>query len=1151
MCSRGAKICLHAKGLQGQTTAQVDVVLPENFTIAATSEVEVMSMMPVSCKGVWMVETKRLKKPQVMVARAIVTPKDGHIPIRLLNMDCQPVTIYKGTKIACAEAIDNIREISTVGGTKNPTCTEQEQEEVLNNILSAMPEPLNGYQLKQFCALIMSFAHIFALKPDDLGRTDVLKHRIETSGTPIRQGVRRLPLPKRDEVKKLLSEMQQKEIITPSKSPWASPIVLVPKKDGSVRFCVDYRKVNNITHKDAYPLPRIDDTLDTLASSKCFSTLDLKSGYWQVEVEEQHREKTAFCTHEGLFQFNVMPFGLCNAPATFQRLMDMVLTGLQWSSCIVYIYDIIVVGRTFDEHLQNLKEVFKRLDNAGLKLQPHKYQFLQPKVQFLGHVVSAEGISPDPSKTSQVREWPIPTSVKETQQFLGLASYYRRFIKNFASITSPLHKLTEKKANFQWTSQCQDSFDCLKNCLISAPILALPDWSQPFLLDTDASDTGIEGVLSQVQDGRECVIAYASRSLTKAERNYCVTRRELLAVVTFLQQFRPYLLGAPFTIRTDHGALTWIQTFKEPEGQIARWVQKLQEYQFTIIHRPGNRHNNADALSRVPCRQCGMIPVDELTTLATVTTTDLASTMAYSPEELRAAQLEDPSIGLVLTSKEDNHYPDTIPNNGTGDRRLWKLWDQLTVSNGLLYRMFKDQSQDRSWLQLVVSQKHRSEVLAALHEGVAGGHLGQEKTFNRVKERFYWPGYYDDTRRWCQTCASCATRKQPPTARRAPLGTITASQPAEIMAMDILGPFPESERGNSYILVVADLFTRWMEAFSIPNQEASTVANVLVDEVFMRYAIPKQLNSDQGPQFESQLLSEVCKLLGIQKSRTTPYHPQCDGMVERFNRTLLSMLATHCKENPWNWEEHIRKVCYAYNTSVHASTGYTPFYLMYGRQATLPIDIQYGTAQSHQTVSQTEYVAELNQRLSSAFELARKTAGVQHERQKEYYDRKAIDDPHAVGDLVWVLNPRVPKNSSKKLFHPWSGPFRVIKKLSECTYRVQRQGGRRQRQVLHFNRLKPCPKDIRLDHSDQASPVHHPSTKKTSPKNNEQTPPPPIGTHLELVDDDEDYLVNDHHTGDTTGDSTHTVHSQPVTETRRYPTRHHRPPARLQDYVRS
>ena len=710
------------------------------------------------------------------------------------------------------------------------------------------------YQLAQFSALLTSYAHIFAYKPGDIGRTDVLSHRIETNGNPIRQAVRRVPLPQRDEIKKLLTEMQEKKIIAPSKSPWASPIVLVPKKDGSLRFCVDYRKVNEITHKDAYPIPRIDDTLDTLAGSKCFSTLDLKSGYWQVEVDPQHREKTAFCTHEGLFQFNVMPFGLCNAPATFQRLMDMVLSGLQWSSCVVYIDDIIVVGRTFDEHLCNLKQVFERIHKAGLKLHPNKCQFLQPKVQFLGHVVSTEGIMPDPAKTHQVKEWPVPTSVKETQQFLGLASYYRRFIKGFASIASPLHKLTERQSqsSFQWTSQCQEAFDCLKSHLVSSPVLALPDWSQPFLLDTDASDTGIGAVLSQVQKGKECVIAYASRTLTKSERNYCVTRRELLAVVTFLQHFRPYLLGTPFTVRTDHGALSWIHKFKEPEGQIAQWVQKLQEYEFTIIHRPGTCHKNADAMSRIPCKQCGIIPATETLALAAVTGPSVASLGEYSPADLRTAQLDDPSIRLVLTSKEANKRPETRPTNDPSDRRLWQLWEQLTVINVLLCRVFKEPNKDQHWFQLIVPREHRPRILTALHEGVAGGHLGQEKTFNKIKERFYWPGYWNDTCNWCQTCASCATRKSTPTPRRAPLGSIAASHPGQIMAMDIVGPFPESENKNSYVLVVADLFSWWMEAFPIPNQEAITVADKLVDGVFMCFGVPSQLHSDQGSQFESR-----------------------------------------------------------------------------------------------------------------------------------------------------------------------------------------------------------------------------------------------------------------------------------------------------------
>jgi hypothetical protein len=383
-------------------------------------------------------------------------------------------------------------------------------------------------------------------------------------------------------VQELLSDMLDKDIIQPSSSPWASPIVLVKKKDGSFRFCVDYRKLNEVTHKDAYPLPRIDDTLNTLAGSQWFSTLDLLSGYWQVEVADKDRPKTAFCTTEGLFEFKVMPFGLCNAPATFQRLMDLVLAGLQWSHCLIYIDDVVILGRSFEEHLQHLQQVFDRLQQAGLKLKPRKCHFLQRKVNYLGHVVSNKGIAPDPAKIEKIASWPIPNSPKEVQQFLGLAGYYRRFIQDFAEVARPLHRLTERNRPFKWSTECQTAFDKLRDCLCSSPILCYPDFSRPFLLDTDASDSGIGAVLSQLDEGRERVVAYASRLLSKPERQYCVTRRELLAVVVFTRHFRPFLLGRQFTLRTDHGSLTWLRNFKEPEGQMARWLEQLQEYDFPL-----------------------------------------------------------------------------------------------------------------------------------------------------------------------------------------------------------------------------------------------------------------------------------------------------------------------------------------------------------------------------------------------------------------------------------------------------------------------------------------------------------------------------------------------------------------------------------------
>ena len=565
---------------------------------------------------------------------------------------------------------------------------------------------------------MMNYAHVFATTTGDLGRTSIITHCIDTTGAPIRQGIRRIPPLQREAIKKLLDEMKEKSIVSPSNSPWASPIVIVPKKDGSIRLCIDYRKVNEVTRKDAYPIPRVDDTLDTLAGAKWFSTLDLKSGYWQVEVNKDDREKTAFCTHEGLFQFNVMPFGLCNAPATFQRLMDMVLKGLLWDSCLVYIDDIIIFGKTFEHHLENLAKVFERIEQAGLKLQPQKCHLLQPQVQFLGHIVSTKGVSPDPQKTEKVKQWPTPKSTKEVQQFLGLASYYRRFVKNFASVAAPLHKLTEKHSIFRWTPSCQEAFNNLKARLISAPILALPDWSKPFVLDTDASDTGVGAVLSQVHGGKEVVVAYGSRSLTKAERNYCATKKELLAVIVYLEHFRPYLLGKQFTIRTDHGALTWLHKFKQPEGQIARWLQKLQEYHFTIVHRPGKQHSNADAMSRIPCHQCGQLPHEvNQKVISNVQISDLSLSVC-SPAELRASQLADPVIGPILRTKATADKPQVSTADSLSYRRLAQLWDQLVVKEGVLYRVFLGQVDKSNHFQLVVPAELREELYTVVLQAV-------------------------------------------------------------------------------------------------------------------------------------------------------------------------------------------------------------------------------------------------------------------------------------------------------------------------------------------------------------------------------------------------------------------------------------------------
>ena len=486
------------------------VTLVEITVVPVASEMEVKAKVGASSdEYTWMIEGKS-SKVLVQVARALVTPCNNLIPLRVVNTSLTPVTIYRGSTVAHAECVDEaIINVVSENTEYKAVDAADWKPNLCNNLEEMLPSDISEDHKEKTLALLELYADVIASSDSTLGRTGILRHSIDTgNATPIRQQVRRMSPPAKEKVRELLKDMTEKKVISPSKSPWASPIVLVQKKDGSTRFCVDYRKVNEVTRKDAYPIPRIDETLDTLTGATLFSTLDLRSGYWQVEVDPKDREKTAFCTSEGLFEFNVMPFGLCNAPATFQRLMDSILAGLHWKNCLVYIDDIVVIGKSFDDHLCNLQQVLKRLRQAGLKLQPHKCKFLQSQVTYLGHVVSAQGVSPDPEKTSKIKSWPVPQSAQEVQRFLGLANYYRRFIKDFATMAKPLHRLTEKGVPFTWTLECEQAFNFLKTQLTSAPILALPNWSRPFILDTDASDMGIGAVLSQLQqDGSEYVVA--------------------------------------------------------------------------------------------------------------------------------------------------------------------------------------------------------------------------------------------------------------------------------------------------------------------------------------------------------------------------------------------------------------------------------------------------------------------------------------------------------------------------------------------------------------------------------------------------------------------------------------------------------------------
>ena len=446
----------------------------------------------------------------LIMGRTLVDLETHILPVRIANVTRDTLKIAPGTWIANCHTVDYVQPRQPVAPVKESASLPEH----LSNVYSRCTEGLDSKQQQEVHDLLLEFQDVFAATSDDMGRTGITKHCIDTGDTqPIRQPPRRLPICKQAEADAVIRDMLHNGVIEPSDSPWSSPVVLVRKKDGSVLFCVDYRRLNSHTRKDSYPLPRIDATLEALSDSAWFSTLDLKSGYWQVEMDPGDKEKTAFSTGSGLWNFCVMPFGLCNGPATFERLMDIVLKGLSWTTCLVYLDDILIHGKTFDDNMQSLRDVFMRLRHAGLKLCPSKCELFRQKVTYLGHVISRDGTATDPSKTAVISDWPTPRNVKETRQFVGFCSYYRRYTQGFAEIAKSLHQLTEKGRRFIWTAECDTAFKRLKHLLTNAPLLTCPTGDGRFILDTDASDHGIGCVFSQEQTGEERVIAYYSRAL--------------------------------------------------------------------------------------------------------------------------------------------------------------------------------------------------------------------------------------------------------------------------------------------------------------------------------------------------------------------------------------------------------------------------------------------------------------------------------------------------------------------------------------------------------------------------------------------------------------------------------------------------------------
>ena len=913
----------------------------------------------------------------------------------------------------------------------------------------------------QFKDILYKHQQTFAVNSNDLGYCPVLQHDIDTADSlPIKQSPRRPPLSAGDAETEIIEDMLAAGVIEPSTSEWASPVCLVKKPDNTYRFCIDYRKVNAVSRKDAFPVPEIQDALDSLRGARWFATLDLLSGYWQLGLTDRAKERSAFCTRRGLYQFRRMPFGLCGAPATFCRLMSIVLGDYIGVICLCYLDDVIVYGKTQRELLERLDLIFTRLSQNGLKIKPSKCQLFRTEIQFLGHLVTANGVQPLPDKVQAIKDWPTPRCLRDVRAFYGLVGYYRRFVAGFATIAEPLTRLTKKGTKFVWSAEAEAAFQKLKDCMLEVPTLAFPYPDKSCILDTDSSDVAYGSVLSQIVDGQERPIAFFSRVMSPAQQNYCATRRELLAVIVSLQHFRHYLLNVPVILRTDHHSLKWLKTFKKPEGILARWLETLSEFDITIEHRPGRIHSNADGLSRQHCKQCwGRLPktpwIDELDRandcVGPLGLHALQLLPELSNETVAELQANDSTLGLIKSWLDTEYEPNTddlrqLPPDG---RKLWTERNSLMISNDVLLRRTETD------YQLVVPDALRRRLFETAHSGPLAAHLGPDRTLAQLRPHYHWPGIRKDVTLWCHQCDICACSRGPPPRAHAGMKKVIAAAPMDMIAIDILSGLPTASDGSTCILVAVDYFTKWVEAYALPNEEAATCMTALYQGFFSRFGLPTQLHSDQGRNFESKLVQELAKITGIRRTRTTPFHPRSDGQTERMNRTILTMLRATAQDNPDDWPDRLPSILSAYRMTPHCTTGVSPNYAMLGRDTRAPSTL-IAAPPEEVNEPQVPYNLRFRDQIRDAHNRVRNATKVSAKTQKSHFDARVKAISFRQNQLVWLYWPQpLIRMKRRKLTQLWVGPYRIVTFKSDVVVEVQHiKTGKKQ--TVHVDRLTPC-----------------------------------------------------------------------------------------------
>eukprot|EP00833_Pecoramyces_ruminatium_P006384 jgi/Orpsp1_1/1180416/evm.model.c7180000073352.1 len=863
-------------------------------------------------------------------------------------------------------------------------------------------------------------------------------------------------------LKEYIDDNLRKGFIKPSKSPAGAPVLFVPKKNGELRLCQDYRKLNEITIRDSYPLPLINDMLEHLGKSNIFSKLDLRSAYNLVRIKEGDEFKTAFTCKYGHFEYTVMPFGLKNAPAVFQHFINDVLEGILGVFVYSYIDDLIIFSPNYTVHITHVSEVLTRLRKAGLYAKLEKCEFFVPFIDFLGHRISSEGILMDPKKVSSILEWPIPKSVKEVQSFLGLANYYRRFIAGFADLAQPLNSLLKKDVKFNFSPTCEDSFTKIKSKFASAPVLAYPNREIPFMVETDASNFAIGAILSQKNPDDKVThpVAFFSRSLSSSERNYPIYDKELLAIVAALENWRHLLKGTnqPFKIFSDHRNLLYQKKPEKMTQRLVRWSLFLAEFNFVIVYRSGSANGKPDALSRRP---------DYLENFNDSKDTP---TSVFRPENFCAIVVENNFLldKIISVCKDDKFYFDVckyletqIPPIPHSQIENFKIQDGVLLFNERIY----------------VPQDCRLDVLKICHDSPSAGHFGIKKTTSLVVRDFWWPYLSKDVKEYIRSCDTCCRSKD---SRHKPYGFLSpleiSERPWSSLSMDFVTDLPPS---NNYtcIFVVNDRLTRMSHFIPFENvPSASATADAFMKYIFKYHGLPDEIISDRGTQFTSNFWKSVCKTFDITLKFSSSYHHQTNGLTERVNSVIEQYLRCYSNYKGSDWYKFLHFAEFSYNNAVQESTKVSPFFANYGynpkHSPVLP---------SHSNIPRAdEFTTDFKEIIKTLKENLKKSI----EKQEKFANKHRIEAPEfKVNDKVWINSSLIMKNGNKKLKPKKLGPYKIIKKISPVSYKLDLPKEIRIHPVIHVSELEPYFED---------------KFKRNQP------PPPPI-----IVDNEEEFEVEE------------------------------------------